>query len=110
MERLKELITLPTEIDKLRLEMVEYRNRRTGNQNESYEAAMAALKQVRDNISPDELKLPDNSVLRQLFASFHNLVTALLKPIESRAILMPHVRALVHQARAFSPESPETTT
>jgi chromosome segregation ATPase len=87
--RVKDLILLPVQIENLKLEMIELQNRRSGNQNVAYDATVEALKQVRGHLSPDYLRLADNSVLRQLFASFHNLVTAMLHPIESKAILGP---------------------
>jgi chromosome segregation ATPase len=102
--RVRELVLLPSQLEKLRLDMIEMRNRRMGDVHEGYEAVIDALKQVRDNLSPDSLRLSEDSVLRQLFASFCNLVTALSKPVESRKVLMPHVRALVFQARVFRPE------
>jgi chromosome segregation ATPase len=102
--RVRELILLPAQIEKLRFDLIEMRNRRLGNVHEGYEAVIDALKQVYENLSPNALKLAENSVLRQLFASFCNLVTALLRPVESKQVLMPHVRAVVFQARVFSPE------
>jgi hypothetical protein len=102
--RVKELVVLPAQFEKLKLDLIEIKARRTGNVHEGYEAVVDALKQVHESLSPDALMLADNSTLRQLFASFCNLVTALSKPIESRRVLMPHVRALVFQARVFSPE------
>jgi hypothetical protein len=51
--------------------------------------------------------LAENSTLRHLFASFCNLITTLSKPVESLRILMPHIHALVFQARVFSPENRE---
>jgi chromosome segregation ATPase len=80
-ERVKELTLLPSQVEKLRLEMVEMKNRRNEHVHEGYETIVDALQEVYDNLSPDALKLSENSVLQQLFASFCNLVTTLLKPV-----------------------------
>ena len=102
-QKVKELNELPAETDKLRLEISNMKGMETINQNEGYVALIEALKQVRDSLSPNELKLPENSSLRQLFASLFNMVNAMMKPTEAKSVLTPHIHAVVLQAQAFSP-------
>ena len=101
--KVKELNQLPAENDKLKLEISNMKEMGTIDQNEGYSALVDALMKVRDGLSPNELKLPDSSPLRQLFASLYNMVTAMMKPTEAKSVLLPHIRAVTMQARAFTP-------
>ena len=101
--KVKELNQLPSENDKLKLEISNMKEMGTIDQNEGYSALVDALMKVRDGLSPNELKLPDSSPLRQLFASLYNMVTAMMKPTEAKSVLLPHIRAVTMQARAFTP-------
>lgn len=101
--RVKELSQLPAEMDKLRLEISNMKGLAKIDQNEGYAAVVDALFEVRNSLSPNELKLPDNSPLRQLFASLYNMVTAMMNPTEAKSVLIPHIHAVTLQARAFTP-------
>jgi chromosome segregation ATPase len=74
---------------------------RTGDASEDL---VDALKQILANLSPNALDLPPNSELRQLFAALCNMLTVATDPQATKALLMPHVRALVFQARVFAPK------
>lgn len=102
--KVRELSVLPAELDKLRLELANTKQMGEINQNEGYVAVVEALRQVRDHLAPNELKLPADSPFRHLFASMFNMVNAAMKPTEKKDVLLPHIRAVKLQARAFSPE------
>jgi hypothetical protein len=62
-----------------------------------------ALQQILQNLSPNALNLPADSELRQLFAALCNMLRSALDPAASKSVLLPHVRAVVYQARVFAP-------
>jgi hypothetical protein len=76
---------------------------RGGNQ-QGYADLVDALRQILANLSPNALELKPDSELRQLFAALCNVLTAAVDPLTNKALLMAHVRALVFQARVFSPK------
>ncbi|KAH0787484.1 hypothetical protein GPJ56_008679 [Histomonas meleagridis] len=104
-ERIKELSPLQVENSKLKAQIQEMQMQGNINQDEAYMAIVDSLKKVRDNIDPNVLHLKPDSSLRQFFASFYNLINAALKSNASQTILLPHVRAVVWEARAFSTDS-----
>jgi hypothetical protein len=70
----------------------------------AHEDLVDALKQILANLSPKSLDLPPDSELRQLFAALCNMLTVATDPEATKTLLMPHVRALVFQARVFAPK------
>jgi len=62
-----------------------------------------ALQQIHSNLSPNALNLPHDSELRQLFAALCNMLHAAMDPAATKTILVPHIRDVVYQARAFAP-------
>jgi hypothetical protein len=63
-----------------------------------------AFQQILQNLSPNALNLPNDSQLRQLFAALCNMLHSALDPVASKSVLLPHVRAVVYQARLFAPK------
>ena len=103
-EKIKQYSHVETENSQLKVEINELQSVKVINQNESYESTINALKQVRDGIAPDTLKLPQKSPLRQLFASLYNMINSTMSQTATLTILQPHIRAVLWQAQAFSPE------
>jgi hypothetical protein len=63
-----------------------------------------AFQQILQNLSPNALNLPADSELRQLFAALCNMLHSALDPLARKSVLLPHIRAVVYQARLFAPK------
>ena len=83
--------------------------KREGNAR-SHDDVIDALKKIQEKLSPNELKLPKNSELRQLFAALYNMLNVALDKDTSMTLLSPHINAVIYQARSFSPASISETS
>ena len=103
LRKVQELAQLPKQIEELRAQLATAEPPATP-EGQTYADIIDALQQINQNLSPNALNLPPNSEVRQLFAAICNMVTAALDPQASKLMLLPHVRAVVFQARGFSPK------
>lgn len=93
--KVKNLTNSPTNS----FENIEILNRNASTNNDD---VRAAIQQVLEQISPNQLKLPANSELRQLFAAMNNMLSACLKPKTNQNTLRPFILSVVHQAREIT--------
>ncbi|KAH0787327.1 hypothetical protein GPJ56_008838 [Histomonas meleagridis] len=70
---------------------------------QQYDELIDSLKQIYTNLSPNMLKLPHDSELRQLFAALCNMLNAAIDPKASKSMLIPYIKSVVVQARVFMP-------
>ena len=103
LRKVQELSQLPKQIEELQAKLATAETPATP-QGQTYADIVDALQQINQNLSPNVLNLPPNSEVRQLFAALCNMITAALDPNASKLMLLPHVRAVVFQARGFSPK------
>ncbi|OHS99000.1 hypothetical protein TRFO_34610 [Tritrichomonas foetus] len=108
-ETVKLLAPLKIENEKLKMEISKLEILGTVDQNDAYSTIVDALKQMNSKLSPDELKLPTNSPLRQLFAAISNMINTAILPNASKVLLQPHIRAVACQARVFKVDDDTST-
>lgn len=99
-EELNKLISLKTD----RMQILNAPVHDSNGNVQSFQEIRDALQQIMENLSPNELKLPQDSELRQLFAALYNMINQSLNPNANKSLLQPHIRAVVFQARAFKPQ------
>ena len=112
--KVKELSELPNQIDELKRKIVNNENKplqntdteKNNSENKTNEV-ISAFKQVLANLSPNELQLPHDSELRQLFAALCNMFNAALNPNVNINLLNSHIKSVVYQARVFMPNKEE---
>ncbi|OHT09422.1 hypothetical protein TRFO_21653 [Tritrichomonas foetus] len=100
--KVKELSLLPAKILNLQQKIATLKG---GEEVNLHDDVIDALQQIQKQISPNELKLPRDSELKQLFAALCNMFNAALDPKASKSFLKPHILSVVHQARNFTPSS-----
>ena len=96
---IQHLITLPNQIEVLK-QKLEHSNQVQQN-DPILTVIIDSLKEVISNLSPDELSLQPQSELKQLFAAIVNMLNAAISPNPTNAMLVPHIKAVVYQARYF---------
>ena len=96
---IQHLITLPSQIELLK-QQLNASNHPPEDQPKN-DILIDSLKEIIKNFSPDELNLQPRSELKQLFAALVNMLNAAIKPNPDDAMLKPHIRAVVYQARYF---------
>ena len=107
-ENVNKLTQVRIENEKLKIENNNLHFLGMIDQNEAYSTVIDSLQQIKQVLSPSELKLSPNSPLKQLFSAIYNMINAASKPDTSKSILKSHIRAVSYQARAFTPENLKT--
>lgn len=98
--KVRELTLLPIRYQKLQEKIDSIRK---DDSLRTHDDVIDAIKEINEKLSPNYLKLPDDSVLRQLFKSLCNMFNAVLSSDVSKKVLDAHVLSVVYQARSFVP-------
>lgn len=72
---------------------------------QSHDVVIDALTEINEKLSPNNLNLPHDSVLRHLFASLCNMLSDALDPKITKNKLDTHILSVVYQARSFIPST-----